>query len=125
MIQDFSLNITFIILKVYQHVYNIHLLETVSQNLKIVPKKREDLKKKNYNYFSRFHKIKSRSYIKNLRNGSLQMNVFCRHVNFHDWGMIIKGDILVQKIKVKKSIFKFLDPSFHCRFTNVNINNIS
>ena len=53
------------------------------------------------------------------------MNVFCRYVNFHDWGMINKGDILVQKIKVKKSIFKFLVPSFHCRFTNVNINNIS
>ena len=32
------------------------------------------------------------------------MNVFCRYVNFHDWGMINKGDILVQKINVKKSI---------------------
>ena len=37
LIQDFSLNIAFIILKVYQHVYNIHLKETVSQNFKIVP----------------------------------------------------------------------------------------
>ena len=32
-IQDFSLNIAFIILKVYQHVHNIHLEETVSQFL--------------------------------------------------------------------------------------------
>ena len=69
--------------------------------------------------------MKSRTYIQNLRQISLQMNVFCRYVKFHDLGMIIKGDILVQKIQVKKTIFKFLDPSFHCRFTNVNINNNS
>ena len=53
------------------------------------------------------------------------MNVFSRHVKCHDWEMIIKGDILVQKIKVKKSIFIFTDPSFHCLFTDVYINNIS
>ena len=39
--------------------------------------------------------------------------------------MIIKGDISVKKIKVKKSIFIFPDASFHCMFTNVYINNIS
>ena len=78
-----------------------------------------------YNYFSRFHKIKSRTYIKNMRHGSLQMNVFSRCVKFHTWEMIIKGDILVQKIKVKKSIFMFPDPSFHCLFTDDYINNIS
>ena len=33
-IQDFLLNMAFIILKVYQHVYNIHLEGTVSQNFK-------------------------------------------------------------------------------------------
>ena len=76
-------------------------------------------------FFSRFHKIKSGTYIKNLRHGSLQMNVLCRYVTFHAWGMIDKGDILVQKMKVKKSIFRFPDPSFHCLFTNVYINNIS
>ena len=78
-----------------------------------------------HNYFSRFHKIKFRTYIKNLRQGSLQMNVLCGYVKFHAWGMINKGDILVQKIKVKKPIFIFLAPSFHCQFTNVYMNNIS
>ena len=39
--------------------------------------------------------------------------------------MINKRDILVKKIKVKKSIFIFPDASFHCMFTNVYINNIS
>ena len=45
-------NIVFIILAVYQHVYNIHLKGTVSQNFEIVPsslfyvKKRDD-----FNYF--------------------------------------------------------------------------
>ena len=39
--------------------------------------------------------------------------------------MIYKEDILVQKIKGKKSIFRFPDASFHCMFTNVYINNIS
>ena len=53
------------------------------------------------------------------------MNVFSRHMEFHAWEMITKGDILVQKIKVKISIFIFLDPSFHCLFNNVYINNIS
>ena len=78
-----------------------------------------------HNYFSRFHKIKSRTYIKNLRHGSLQMNVLCRYMKFPAWEMIIKGDILVQKIKVKKSIFIFPDPSFYCLCTNIYINNIS
>ena len=35
LIQDFLLNMAFIILKLYQHVYNIHLEGTVSQNYKI------------------------------------------------------------------------------------------
>ena len=36
--------------------------------------------------------------------------------------MINKGDVLVEKIKVKKSIFIFPDA---CMFTNVYIDNIS
>ena len=93
-----------IILKVYQDVYNIHLEGTVSQNFKI------RFLLFFHNYFSRFHKKKSRTCIKNLRHGSLQMNVLCRYVRFHAWGMITKGDISVQKIKVNKSIFTFPDP---------------
>ena len=53
------------------------------------------------------------------------MNFLCGYVKFHAWGMINKGDILVQKIKVKKSFFIFPDPSFHCLFTDVYMNNIS
>ena len=33
----------------------------------------------------------------------------------------IKGDVLVQKIKVKKSIFQFLTPSFMFLFANFHI----
>ena len=35
--------------------------------------------------------------------------------------MIINGDILVQKIKVKKAIFKFPTPLFHQLFGSVHI----
>ena len=47
MIQDFSLNVAFIILNVYRHVYNIHLEGTMSHNFEIglsfiFVKKRED-----------------------------------------------------------------------------------
>ena len=55
-----------------------------------------------------------------MRHGSLQMNVLCRYEKFHDLGMINKGDILVQKIKVKKSIFIFPDPLFHWQFTDIS-----
>ena len=58
-----------------------------------------------HTYFSRFHKMKSRTYFKILRNSSLQMNVLCRYVKFQAWGMINEGDILVQKVKVKKIYF--------------------
>ena len=78
-----------------------------------------------HNYFSRFDKIKSRTYIKNLEHGSLQMNVNCMYMKSHVWEMIIKGVILVQRIKVKKSISIFPDLSFHCLFINVYINTIS
>ena len=35
------------------------------------------------------------------------MNVLIRHVKFYTCNTNVKGDILVQKIKVEKSIFKF------------------
>ena len=55
-----------------------------------------------HDYFSRFHKMITRTYIKKLRHGSLQMNVSYGYQKFHPWEIINKGDILVQKIKVKK-----------------------
>ena len=69
--------------------------------------------------------MRTRIYIKNLRHDSLQMNVFYMHVNFNVWEMIIKGDILDQKIKVEKSIFKFSTPSFFYSSTYVHITYIS
>ena len=58
--------------------------------------------------FSRFHKIKTRAYLKNLRHASLHINVFYEYVKLYVWEISIRGDILVQKIKVKKYIFQFL-----------------
>ena len=63
--------------------------------------------------------------MKILRQGSLQMNVFYGYVKFYAWEIICNRDILVQKIKVTKSIFIFQAPSFHCLFTNVYITYIS
>ena len=54
-------------------------------------------------------KVKTRTYIQNLRHGSLQMNVFYLYVKFHGWEMIIRGDVLVQQMKVKKNAFQLLD----------------
>ena len=95
----------FIMLRVYQPGFNIHSKGTLSQNFKIGPSFLLMSKKFLlflHSYFSRFHKIKSRTYIENLRHSSLQMNVLSGYVKFHAWGMINKGDILVTKIKVKK-----------------------
>ena len=39
--------------------------------------------------------------------------------------MIIKRNMLFQKIKVEKPIFNFLTPSFHEFFMNFHITNIS
>ena len=72
-----------------------------------------------YDYFSIFHKIKTRTYIQILRHGSLQMNVFIRHVEFHTCKTIFEGDILDQKIKVKKLIFKFPTASILSFLTNL------
>ena len=46
-------------------------------------------------------KIKSRTFIKIRRHGSLQMNDFSRHVKFQNYNKNIEGDILDQKIKLK------------------------
>ena len=48
------------------------------------------------------------------------MNVLYEYMNLCAWEMNIKKDILVQKIKVKKSIFQFLAPSFCYFFANVH-----
>ena len=50
--------------------------------------------------------------MKKMRHGSLHLNVLYKHVKSWVWEMNTKRDILVQKIKVKKSIIKFLIPSF-------------
>ena len=64
LIQDFSPNMAFIILKLYQHVYNIHSEGTESQNFKIVLsfilcQKTGRFLLFFHNYFSRFHKKKT------------------------------------------------------------------
>ena len=70
--------------------------------------------------FSRFYKIKTRTYIKDLRHCSLCTNVSYKYVKFCFGEINIKGDILVQKIKVKKFIFQFLTPSFCYFFANLH-----
>ena len=62
--------------------------------------------------FLDFIKSKLRPKKKILRHGSLHLNALCRFMKFYGCEMNIKRDILVQKIKVKKSIFKFLPPRF-------------
>ena len=59
--------------------------------------------------------------MRNLRHGSLQMNVLYMYLKFYAWEMVIRGDILDQKIKVKKSIFKLPTPSCFFPLTNVHI----
>ena len=50
--------------------------------------------------------------MRNLRHGSLHLNVLYKYVKFCYWEMNIKRDILVQKIKGKKSISRFSPPRF-------------
>ena len=50
--------------------------------------------KKKFDYFSTFHRIKTRTYIKHLRHRSLQMDVFYGCLKFLVWEMIIKRNIL-------------------------------
>ena len=65
--------------------------------------------------------MKTRAYIKNLRQSSLHKNVFYKYVKFYAWEISIKGDILVQKIKVKKYIFQFLTSLLCYFFANLHI----
>ena len=46
------------------------------------------------------------------------MNVCYKCMEFYGWGVNIKGDILVKKIEVKKSICLFPTPSFSQFFAN-------
>ena len=61
----------------------------MSQNVDIGPsfdfmtKKTGRFLKKIQYYFSRFHKIITRAYLKNLRHGSLHINVFYQYVKFY------------------------------------------
>ena len=52
--------------------------------------------------------MKMKTYIKNLRHGSLHLNVIYEYLNVHVSKRIIKRDILDQKIYSEKSFFKFL-----------------
>ena len=65
--------------------------------------------------------MKTKAYIKSLKHGSLCTNVLCMYLNFFVLEINIKGDISVQKIKVKKSIILFLNPSFCFLYANFYI----
>ena len=62
------------------------------------------------NIFSTFHKKLMRTFIKNLRHISLHNNVFSMYQKSQAYIVHNKGDILVQKIKVKKYIFVYSYP---------------
>ena len=58
-------------------------------------------------YFSRFHKIKTRPYIKDLRHSSLDQDVGYMYREFQLSIYHSKRDIDVQKIKVENAFFVF------------------
>ena len=62
------------------------------------------------NIFSTFHKKRMRTCIKDLRHSSLHSNVFSMYHKFQAYIVHSKGDIHVQKIKVKKYIFVYSFP---------------
>ena len=62
------------------------------------------------NIFSTFHKKRMRTCIKNLRHRSLHNNVFSMYQKSQAYIVHNKGDIHVQKIKVKKYIFVYSYP---------------
>ena len=99
--------------KIRIHVLLLFLYEKTSR-FKIV-----------HDYLSTFHKIKSRTYINIPRHSSLQMNVLIRHVEFKNCITIIEGDVLVKKIKVKKTIFKFPTASINNPFIKFYMINTS
>ena len=62
--------------------------------------------------FVDFKKLTIGPKYKKMRHGSLHINVVYKYVRLNVCEMDNNGDILVLKIKVKKSIFNFLTPSF-------------
>ena len=56
--------------------------------------------------FSKFHKTKYMSYIKNLRHNSLHLTVFYMLLKFQNCTFNTKRDIDVKKIKVKNVFFE-------------------
>ena len=58
--------------------------------------------------------------IKTLRHSVFHHNVFYKYEKFYDQDRNIKRDISFQKIKVKKSIFKFLTPSVRIYVISLN-----
>ena len=73
-------------------------------------------------YFSRFHKTKTRPYIKNLRHSSLDQNVGYMYREFQLSIYHSKRDIDVQKIKVEIAFFVF--SALSCVFTSIYFYNI-
>ena len=91
---------------------NVHLEGTVSQNCYISPrfyfmKCRKIIMKTKKNLPVFCYKNKSRTYIKILRHGSLQMNVLSMSIKSQVCTVNNKRDILDKKIKVKKSVLNF------------------
>ena len=62
------------------------------------------------NIFSTFYKKRMRTFMKNLRHGSLHSNVLSMYQKFQAYNVHSKGGIYVQKIKVKKYIFVYSYP---------------
>ena len=62
------------------------------------------------NIFSTFHEKRMRNCIKNLRHSSLHNNVSSMYQKSQAYIVHNKGDIHVQKIKVKKYIFVYSYP---------------
>ena len=68
----------------------------------------------NLHYFSRFHQIKTRPYIQNLRHSSLDQDVISVYWRFQMSNYYSKRNIDVQKIKVKNAFFEFSALSHIC-----------
>ena len=58
-----------------------------------------------WNFFSTFHKKRMNTCITNLRHSSLHSNVFSMYQKFQAYIVHSKGDMYVQKIKVKRIHF--------------------
>ena len=62
------------------------------------------------NIFSTFYKKRMRICIKKLRHSSFHSNIFSMYQRFQAYNVHSKGDVYVQKIKVKKYIFAYSYP---------------